>query len=561
MKYAEMQEEMAIVSRAFDLLQQGDFCGAEELLQASVARDKTQQLGYSHLGLGILCAVRGMLSCSASDHATGMRHLRDGQCQAARQFSAVTQLLYPDMNPLQHLSLQLFVDAKACLKMGDDRTLLDWYLTRGHCELVMAECMLLRMLLAAIATSNGAAPFVGLCDTSEMPHLRACYTSLYYAKERLSQFDSADAHYRSGVQLCWGLFGILTALLPDTVSALLGTAGFQPSIDESVALLEKAACHGGLHAVPARIVLVSFHLTIGNDTVVAETALAGAFPTVSPLSQYFVGLLRTRQGNRSLAIDAFLSVRLCRPDGKQQHLLCYWQAIQCHAASQQWIEALHCIRMLRASAKFPGAVVSLYLEAACLQASSGRSTGPLSVEVRGLLQQMLSAAESRQQKRGPGDALESLALARARAVIDRNEAFFLPQYELLLVWGRLREAAQGALIAEQIREVLGGSPGRLTDEQTALGWLMLAMLSPRTASTELILHHVLPRERNSTKSKSSYISALARCELVETLADHGQCEAAIRLLRSLERELSLSRGGMLQKPILFRIAQLKYKIN
>lgn len=536
-----------------------DFGKSEKLLRESAGN---QQFGPSSVDLGIIGVIRALISRSETDYNLAILQLADNQKNSIKAFGALTLKLYPNDDRYTTKCLQL-VDDPLFSSDAADSDFIQAYRQRSISELISAEACLLQIFLKCTFTGEHSNIFSALLSASELSMFRTCFMTLYHAYDRFNQLPSHNSlslgvEYRSGLFLVWGLCSLLTLLLPSQLATILGIDGFQlVTVSEALALIEHSVSGDeDIRSILAKVILLMYNLDIKNDVAESKRLVDSIGHSKSALQQYMQAKLARLEGNTSASIEILGRIRLTHP---LVQIPVYWQMILGFAETQKWPEAIQCIKSLRTctSTGFPSTIFSLYLEAAFTQASTGRLFGALSAEVEVLLVKVLEA--SRGKHKAPRPFLDRLAISRARNVLERNEHFFLPHFEIILLWDRLKSISHKDSITNQIRKALESS-GQLTFEQQVLGWLILAILSDTPSSTiKLITNHIIPRE--NALPPSSFITIRAKCELAHCYLQNGKVEPFQKLLKEVEMQCFDKNGFPGQATILLLISKLKIQMQ
>lgn len=540
-----------------------DFCKAEKYL-----RDKTESEQSFALSLGIVCLIRSIVSCSIIDFNLAILQLNDVHNKATVSCKATTSKLYPMASLLKVKSLQLFDDLRFTSNVETEKydakreEFNKLYYNRAVSDLIASECVLLKMLLKCIFNGVHSNIFAEIMKESELIQIRAAYLTLYHSYERFDQLPRGnalreDVEYRDQLMFSWGLCSLLTLLLPRQLGIIIGTSGFQlPTVAEALKVIEEAISGTGIHSLLAILILLMHHIEVKSEDRTIKKYLDLLAHPNTVLPQLFKAKKIRLKGQTTVAIDILSRIRIS-PSSSQ--LPVYWEMIQCFAESQKWPESIQFIKYLRDSGQaFPSKIFSLYLEASFMQASTGRTFGPLSVEVQILLRKVLEASRAKHQD--PRPLLDQLSINRARNVLERNEQFFIPHFELILLWNRLENVMDKEFIINQIKKSLESSGQRqLTPEQQALGWLILAVLSDSSkAAIKLISNHIIKSER--TLPPANFVSILSKCELAYRQAIEGNDERASSLLEEIEMLCFDKNGFPGQATILVLISKLKHQL-
>lgn len=536
-----------------------DFGKCEKVLsEAAEGNEKCLGLDQSNVNLGVIGVIRALISRSETDYNLTILQLAEIQKKSKKSFADLTLKLYPSTDHYVIKCLQVLDDPKFLNDSNDESDFRKVYHQRSVNELISAECGLLQIFLKCIFTGEQCNIFSALLTESELSNFRTCFMTLYHAYDRFTQLPPYTSlylagEYRSGLLMGWGLCSLLTLLLPSQLSTILGIIGFElASIPEALSLIESASIGNeeGLHSILSKIIILMYNLDVNSDISESKRLVNSIGHPKSALQQYMQAKLCRLEGQSSACIETLGRIRLSHP---LIQMPVYWQMIQCFAENQKWPEAIQCIKSLRncSSAGFPSNIFSFYLEASFTQASTGRTFGPLSVEVQGLLAKVLGAA--RDKHKAPRPFLDRLAITRARNVLERNEHFFLPHFEIILIWDRLKSINHKESTIAQVRKALESS-GQLTLEHQALGWLILAILSDNPATTiKLINNHILPRER--ALPSANFVSIRAKCELAHCYLQEGKLHD--KLLKEIELQCFDVNGFPGQATILLLISKLK----
>lgn len=546
-----------------------EFAKVERSLRDKIEKDiGERKTGHAAVNLGIVSVIRALISRSETDYNLAILQLTETQNNATNIFSALTLKLFPSANFFTFKSLQLLDDSRFVQEaetedkdMDKDKEIdsdfIKSYYQRNVLELITAECALLQIFLKCVFTGEHSNIFTSLLSESEFTAFRSTFMALYHAYDRFKLLPEGnklrlDNEYRDGLMFTWGLCSLVTLLLPSQLGVILGTSGFLlSSIYEALNLIKYSASlsSDGLHSLLATLILIFYNSEVNNNIEEAKEHLDSLGQPKSALCQYFQAKLLRLQGQLSSSIDVLTKIR---SSSTMLQLPVFWQIIQCFAESQKWPEAIQYIKMLR-DVGYPSRIFSLYLEASFMQASTGRAFGPLSFEVQCLLEKILEA--SRAKHKAPRPFMDRLAIARARNVLERGEFFFLPHFEIFLLWNRLEGISHKEFVTSQVREALESS-GQLTFEQQTLGWLILVVLcdSPVTAS-KLIVNHILPKER--ALPSSLFVMIRSKCELARCLLLEGKNEAAQFLINEIEMICFDKNGFPGQVTILLLLSKLK----
>lgn len=470
--------------------------------------------GSSYLDLGILVIIRAFISKSETDFNLAIIELEAAQKGSEKRFKSLTHQLYPAADLFKFKSLQLTDDPRFINEQGNE-PFLKLYAHKLISELIASECVLMQIFLKCLFTGEHSNILLTLLSETELIAFRAAFMSIYHAYERFKQLPAEHlmkkevfVEYRDGLHLAWGLCSLLVLLLPSPMVIILGTSEFQlDTVTQCLEVIESAVSGKILHSILANLILVIYAVDLKEDLMLARKYLDLVGDSKSIMSQYFYSKMARLQGNTAGAIEQLSKIRA---SSLLIQMPIYWQMIQCFAENQRWHEAIQYIKALRENcASFPSKIFSFYLEASFMQASTGRAFGPLSIEVQSLLKEVLVA--SRSKHKAPRSFLDRLAIARSRNVLERHEHFYLPHFEILFLWDRLRMIEHGDFVVKQVRKSLESS-GELTFEQQSLGWLILATLSKNPESSiKLITNHIMPRERSLPPG--NFISIRSKCEL------------------------------------------------
>lgn len=545
-----------------------EFAKVERILREKIEKDVGERkTGHASMNLGIISVIRALISRSETDYNLAILQLSETQNNATKIFSTLTLKLFPSANLFTFKSLQLLDDSRFVQKgenkeieidSDSDSDFIESYYKRSVLELITAECALLQIFLKCVFTGEHSNIFASLLAESEFTDFRSAFMTLYHIYDRFKLLPEGnilklDNEYRDGLMLTWGLCSLVTLLLPSPLAVILGTTGFQlSSIPEALNLIKYSASLSngdGLHFLLATLLLIFYNSDANINIEEAKRHLDSLGQPKSALCQYLQAKLARLQGQLSSSIDILTKIR---SSSTMIQLPVFWQIIQCFAESQKWPEAIQYIKALR-DCGYPSRIFSLYLEASFMQASTGRTFGPLSFEVKCLLEKILEA--SRAKHKAPRPFMDRLAIARARNVLERGELFFLPHFEIFLLWNRLEGISHKEFVTSQVREALESS-GQLTFEQQTLGWLILAVLcdSPATSS-KLIVNHILPKER--ALPPSFFVMIRSKCELSRCLLLEGKKEAAQLLINEIEKICFDKNGFPGQITILLLLSKLK----
>lgn len=543
-----------------------EFTKAEKILRENIEKDVGEsKLGHASMNLGIVNVIRALISRSETDYNLAILQLTETQNSASKMFSISTINLFPAADFFTFKSLQLLDDPRFTKEVEEsananeeiESDFMKIYYQRSVSELITAECVLLQIFLKCVFTGEHSNIFSSLLNESELTSFRSAFMTLYHAYDRFKFLPEGnklrlDNEYRDGLMLAWGLCSLVTLLLPCQLAVILGTSAFQlSSVSEALNLIEYSASLSadGLHSLLASLILIFYHADVKNNVDEAQKHLDSLEQPKSVLCQYFQAKFHRLQGQLSSSIEILTKIRLT-PAIVQ--LPIFWQIIQCFAESQKWPEAIQYTKMLR-NCGYPSIIFSLYLEASFMQASTGRAFGPLSFEVQCLLEKILEA--SRAKHKSPRLFLDRLAITRARNVLERGEHFFLPHFEMFLLWDRLKGISHKDFVTSQVRKALESS-GQLTFEQQTLGWLILASLSSSPSSSiKLITNHILPKER--ALPAATFVMIRAKCELAQCLLFEGKTEAAKILINEIEMRCFDKNGFPGQTTILLLLSKLK----
>lgn len=540
-----------------DLILDFEFEKAEKELNESNSADK------AHMNQGIIAVIRTLITRSESDYNNTMGLLESIQRAANQEFLSKTIQLYPKADMFTIKTLQLLDDDRF-IKPGDDFEFFQAYSQRLMAELITVKCSMLSLFLKCMFTGEYSNIFSSLLAESELKDFRESFMTLYHAYERSKLLPKENvlmmgsSEYRIELDLAWGISSLITILLPSQLSIIMGISRFQPtSISDALNLIDSITTGPEVHNLLATLILIIYYMEIKSDPEMVQKYLTILKQPKSAMYQYFQAKLLRLKGQSSAVIEIFSKIRLV-PSVIQFPV--YWQMIQCFAENQKWPEAVQYIRSLRdcsGAGGYPSKIFSFYLEAAFIQAASGRAFGPFSSEVQVLLEKILEVARTRHK--APRPLLDRLAITRARNVLERNEHFFLPHFEILLLWDRLKEIDHKDFVMSQVRKALESS-GQLTFEQQMLGWLILAVLSDTPAvSSNLITNHILPREKYLSATSFTFIRA--KCELANSLLLEGNVEVGRKLLNEIEMKCFDKNGFPGQTTILLLLSKMKQKIE
>jgi hypothetical protein len=535
-----------------------EFAKIEKILREKVEKDvRERKTGHVAMNLGIVSVIRALITRSETDYNLAILQLTETQNNSAKFFSELTIKLYPTANHFTFKSLQLIDDSRFHEDEAADSDFIKTYCQRNVSELITAECALLQIFLKCVFTGEHSNIFSSLLSESELIAFRSAFMTLYHAHDRFKIISEENIlklnnEYRNGLMLSWGLCSLVTLLLPSQLAVILGTSGFQlESVDEALNLIECSASqsNGTLNSLLATLILIIYNSDLKNNIDEAKGHLDSLGQPKSALCQYFQAKLLRLEGQISSSIDILTKIS---PTSTMIQLTVFWQIIQCFAESQKWPEAIQYVKMLR-DCCYPSRILSLYLEASFMQASTGRAFGPLSFEVQCLLEKILEA--SRAKHKSPRPFMDRLAITRARNVLDRGEHFFLPHFEIFLLWNRLEGIYHKEFVTSQVRKALESS-GQLTFEQQSLGWLILAVLSDsHITSSKLIVNHILPKE--GTLPSSLFVIIRSKCELARCLLLAEKYEAAKILINEIEMICFDKNGFPGQTTILLLLSKLK----
>lgn len=542
-----------------------EFAKVENYLREKIEKDvEERKVGHAAMNCAIVSVIRALISRSETDYNLAILQLTETQNNFGKIFSALTLKLFPSADAFTFKSLQLVDDSRfihedfdSSDEPKDDSEFIKAYHQRNVSELITAECSLLLIFLKCIFTGEQSNIFSSLLSGSELTSFRSAFMTLYHAHDRFMQLPEennlkSDNEYRDGLMLAWGLCNLVTLLLPSQLAVILGTSRFQlPSVADAIDLIEFSASLSidGMHSLLATLILIIYYTDVKSNASDAKKHLDALEQPKSALCQYYHAKLYRLQGQISSAIECLTKINV--PSSYLQ-LPIYWQIIQCFAESQKWSEAIQYTKILR-DCCYPSRIFSLYLEASFMQASTGRAFGPLSFEVQCVLEKIIEA--SRAKHKAPRPFMDRLAITRARNVLERGESFFLPHFELFLLWDRLKEISHKEFVTSQVRKALESS-GQLTFEQQALGWLILTVLSDSpSVSLKLIINHILPKER--ALSASFFVMIRSKCELVRCLLLEGETDAAQKLITEIEMRCFDKNGFPGQATILLLLSKLK----
>ena len=536
-----------------------EFAKCEKLL-----RDRDNERNHKQdLNLGIIKVIRTLITRSETDLNLALIQLKETGNSSNKTFSSITLHIYSSADAFTMKSLRLVDDPRFLHPESEEFS--EIYSKRLFSELVSVECDLLRIFLKCLCTGENSNIFTELLNESELTNFRAAFMTLYHAHGRFQALPSEhklkgnddDSEYKDGLMLSWGLCNLLSLLLPSQLSTIMGISEFLVStIAEALNMINYAsiASGEGIQCLLANLILVMYYSDMNTKPDEAIKHLTAMKQPKSAMIQYLHAKLLRFQGQTSGALELFAKIRLIPPIIQ---IPVYWQMVQCFAESQKWPEAVQYTRSLReydTAGTFPSKILSLYIEAAFMQASTGRIFGPLSFEVQGPLEKILEAA--RNKNKSPRSLLDSFAISRARNVLERKEHFFLPHFELLLIWDRLECIGHKKFVTSQVRMALESSD-QLTFEQQTLGWLILAVLSDSpAASSKLIVNHILPREK--ALPPASFVGIRAKLELAKYLLHAGNdIEFGWKLLKEIEMNCFDKNGFPGQATILLLLSKLK----
>lgn len=538
-----------------------EFAKVEKNLREQIEKDVgARKRGHEAMNLGILSVIRALITGSETDYNLAILQLTETQNDAIKIFSALTLKLFPSANHFTFRSLQLIDDSRFVSQEAEevDPDFIKAYYQRSVSELITAECALLQIFLKCVFTGEHSNIFSSLLSESELTAFRSAFMTLYHAHDRFKLLPEGnklklDQEHRDGLMLAWGLCSLLTFLLPSQLAVILGTTGFQlATVEEALNLIKStiSTSSDGIHPLLANIILIIYNADVINNIDEAKKHLDSLGQPKSILCRYLQAKLLRLEGQLSSSIDILTKIH---PTSTMLQIPIFWQIVQCFAESQKWPEAIQYTKMLRDCGGYPSRIFSLYLEASFMQASTGRTFGPLSFEVRGLLEKVIEA--SRAKHKAPRPFMDRLAIARARNVLERGEQFFLPHFEIFLLWNRFEGISHKEFVKSQVRKALESSD-QLTFEQQTLGWLILAILcdSPITSS-KLIVNHILPKER--ALPSSFFVIIRSKCELAQCLLIEGKKEAAQVLINEIEMICFDKNGFPGQATILLLLSKLK----
>ena len=539
-----------------DLILNFEFVKLEKLFKDQIEA----RVGDPVPNLGILSMIRAFITKSELDFNLAIEELEDAQKKSDLNFNDLTLKLYPAADLFTLKGLQLSDDPRFISDPQDNSAFVHVYIKRLMAELSKSECVLFEIFLKCIFTGEHSNILLSLLSETELTAFRGAFMTIYHSIERFKQLPTDHfmvtaefSEYRDGLFLAWGLCSLLVLLLPSPLAVILGTSEFQLSmVSQCLEVIEIAGRGKSLHAILANLILVLYSCELKEDANSVKKYLDALGSPKSAMSQYFQSKLMLLQGNTFGSIEILTKIRIS-PMMVQSPV--YWQMIQCFAEGQRWPEAIQYIKALRESGSaFPSKIFYLYLEASFMQASTGRAFGPLSIEVQSLLKKVLEA--SRAKHKAPRPFLDRLAIARSRNVIERHEHFYLPQFEILLLWDRLKMIDHGDFVVKQVRKSLESS-GELTFEQQTLGWLILAVLSKSPESSiKLINNHILPREK--ALPPASFTTIRAKCELGHCLLlQNGNGDEIEKLLKEIEMLCFDKNGFPGQGTILSHLFKLK----
>ena len=524
-------QQFAKIHYCLDWMDEGDFGMAEEGLKHRLSAPEGEiDEAYAHFAGSCISVIKALMSQTAVDSERAFEQLHACRMLAQNTLTKLTFARFPNLSAQEHSLLRLTVSAPVSQQN----------LHCSHLQLIEAECTLLIITLQSLLMAD----YGNLLHLSvdQQKSLFEAYFTLFHAQSGLQQGDDYDHEYVCGVAFTWGLVNLLFSLLPGKFSSCFAVEHFNSTT--LLALIDSTLDPRTIHGRFAKLFMAFFHLNITRSA----GAVARLMPTSksgigeSPLRVYLSARLLHLQGHTRKALDLLLGSSSLSLDRAVigTHLPCYWEAIKCLAEEQRWHEAVQLTRKLR---PFPSAISSLYLEAVMIQASTGRlGNGLLSLEVQSLFKEILRLA-STQDDQNKLSAFDKLALTRAQDCLQKGGIFFVPQFELLLLWDRLVVKDSGAL-AQEISSVMEKQAQKLTPEQMTLGWLLLALMA-KEHTEALIINHVLPRD------SCDFYTFKAKLELARLSGDQGRLEEVESGV--FERKDSLIGQGNL----LIQIAQLK----
>lgn len=546
-----------------ELILNFEFSKAEKQLSESLEQDEAERnFELANMSISIIAVIKAIITHSEVNYNLAMKNLEENRIYARKMFLSLTFQLYPKADMFTVKMLQLMNDPR--FNSQEDDEFVDLYSKRIMFELYSVECYLLKLFLKCIFAGEQSSVFSSLFDDSELIEFRASFMILYHAHKRFETLypqnssKECNLEYHDGLTLAWGLCNLLILHLPSQLSTILGISEFQTSsVSDALTLIKLSTSGKGIHKILSILILIIYHSDINNDPEEARRHLDALNEPKSGMVQYFSAKLLRTNGQLSNAIDAFTKIRLIPPIIQ---IPVYWQMIKCFAESQKWPEAVQYTRSLREcwdKGTFPSKIFSLYLEAAFMQASTGRTLGTLSNEVQGLLVKILET--SRTKHKAPRPIFDLFAINRARNVLDHNEHFFLPHFEVLLLWDQIKDIEHKDFVTSQVRKALESS-GELTFEQQSLGWLILAVLTDSSiASSKLIINHILPREK--ALSSNSFICIRAKCELAHCYFLEGDFDFCRKLLTEIEMACFNKNGFLGQTMILLFLSKMKRKFK
>lgn len=542
-----------------DLILNFEFEKAEKKLRKNMTSNLSElKLGHASMNLCIIGILKTLITNSEADFDSAICQLEETKKNSENIFTAMTLQLYPKADMFTAKTLQHIDDSR--FTISEDEDFVKCYLKRSISEIISAECSLLQIFMHCIRNGEHSNIFNTVLIEPEMMNFRSAFMVLYHAYERFkilpegNPLKTGGTEYQDELKLSWGLCSLLTLLLPSQLSTIMGTSEFKlTKISDSLELIESASSGKGVHALLSCLILIMYHADIKNELDNAKKYLNALNQPKSAMFQYFQAKLLRLEQQTSSSIEVLTNIRV---SSAMLKFPIYWQMIQCFAESQKWLEAAQYIRTLREFG-YPSKIFSLYLEASFIQASTGRAFGPLSIEVQALLKKVLLVA--REKHKVPRPVFDRLAIIRARDVLERNEHFFLPHYEILLLWDRFKGIEHKEFVVNQVRKALESS-GQLTLEQQTLGWLILTILSDSpVSSTKLIINHILPREK--ALPTSNFTCIRAKCELAHCYLLEGKVEIGRQILNEIEMNCFDKNGYPGQTTILLLLSRLKQKLD
>ena len=617
---AQVKEDINRANSALEQLIFGNFEEAYRMLYIRQSRDSM----YMSLGRGCLGFVRAMLSFEVAEVDAAINHLQEAATVAEKFQEELLREMYKNRSMYTRLYVHLFGDHGVSANDSDTRSNSSngkeagkatkaqqkhaLAVMRAHCDLVLAESTMLKAVLA-VFTDQGGGGWMLLIR--EAVHLRRSYLSYQFLHDRL--FGSNEKHlqkdddYKSGVLVGKGVFNLLFPLLPQALLPVFALFGYEGSLEDGLDQLHEAAemCGHGLRSPIAALMLLIFYLVIAGNPVVmvmgqenldvdkerpipekeeessqmqekrhsrkswlqrAESLLEhmihkydGTKTTHrdekhanSPIFEYFKGRLLYKRRKINDAIATYTNDNVCWTIFNQA---CSWEVIQCYAEELKWQEALPYAITLANESRWSKSFCSYIAAAVIIAANDARNA-----EVKEHLENVQKHFRRRLGKTIP---LEKFALRRANNVLEKGELFFIPHYELLLIWDVLPICQARHQIYGDVSQELDQKSSKLTSEQKGIGHLILATIARsnghvadaiRIIRTEILVP--LEQDRHFD-IEFTYIIPMAQCELARCLLELSTDKAIQEAKKIIKHLEGGSTRYLLEKAIRLRLSQMR----